>query len=160
MKKAIDKSKKMLYDTTVLYDIEQLVKKGADDMFTVDAMARTPVYEQIRDQLEKFILSGIMKPGEQLPSVRSLSIELSINPNTILKAYSELDNKGVITAVPGKGYFVCDNARDILWMSARRRLGELRAQIRDMALAGIEKSEIYRLTDLAYEDAGKGPENK
>lgn len=122
-------------------------------MFSVDAMARTPVYEQIRVQLEKFILSGIMKPGDQLPSVRSLSLELSINPNTILKAYSELDTRGVIQAVPGRGYFVCEKALDILGRSARRRLEGLMTEFRDMALAGIDKSELYRLIDAAYEEA-------
>lgn len=122
-------------------------------MFSVDAMARTPVYEQIRDQLEKFILSGIMKPGDQLPSVRSLSLELSINPNTILKAYSELDTRGVIQSVPGRGYFVCDMALEILGKSARRRLEGLMTEFRDMALAGIDKSELYRLIDAAYEEA-------
>ena len=52
--------------------------------------------EQIIDQMERFVLTGLMKPGTQLPSVRSLSMELSINPNTIQNAYSELDARGVI----------------------------------------------------------------
>lgn len=124
-------------------------------MFTVDALSRTPVYEQIQKQLEKFILSGIMKPGEQLPSVRSMSIELSINPNTILKAYSYLDKCGVIRAVPGKGYFVCENAFDILHSSAKHKFDELRGTIHSMAMAGVTKSELYRLIDDAFEDIGQ-----
>ena len=62
----------------------------------IDSMSRQPVYEQIVDQVEQMILSGLMRPGEQLPSVRSLSLELSINPNTIQKAYAELDGRGII----------------------------------------------------------------
>ena len=65
-------------------------------MFHIDPLSRKPVYEQIIDQMERFVLTGLMKPGTQLPSVRSLSMELSINPNTIQKAYSELDARGVI----------------------------------------------------------------
>ena len=55
-------------------------------MFHIDPLSRKPVYEQIIDQMERFVLTGLMKPGTQLPSVRSLSMELSINPNTIQKA--------------------------------------------------------------------------
>ena len=65
------------------------VRRGP--MFHIDPLSRKPVYEQIIDQMERFVLTGLMKPGTQLPSVRSLSMELSINPNTIQKAYSELD---------------------------------------------------------------------
>ena len=54
-------------------------------MYHVDAMSRVPVYEQIVEQTEKFILAGILKPGDKIPSVRNLSIELSVNPNTIQK---------------------------------------------------------------------------
>ena len=72
-------------------------------MFRIDGMSRTPVYEQIIEQVEKLITLGIMSPGDQLPSVRSLSIELSVNPNTIQKAYSELDAKGIAHSVPGRG---------------------------------------------------------
>jgi len=69
----------------------------------IDSMSRQPVYEQIVDQVEQMILSGLMRPGEQLPSVRSLSLELSINPNTIQKAYAELDGRGIIYTLPGRG---------------------------------------------------------
>ena len=68
----------------------------------IDSMSRQPVYEQIVDQVEQMILSGLMRPGEQLPSVRSLSLELSINPNTIQKAYAELDGRGIIYTLPGR----------------------------------------------------------
>ena len=57
-------------------------------MFQIDTLSRVPVYEQIIEQMERFVLAGLLKPGTQLPSVRSLSTELSINPNTIQKAIS------------------------------------------------------------------------
>ena len=83
-------------------------------MFQIDPMSRTPIYEQLIDQLEKMIASGALREGDQIPSVRATSTELRINPVTILKSYTELDGRGLIHAVPGRGYFVCEGARDIL----------------------------------------------
>lgn len=69
-------------------------------MFVVDVMSRVPVYEQIIKQVEEQVLTGILKEGDKLPSVRSLSVKLSINPNTIQKAYTELDRRQLIITVP------------------------------------------------------------
>ena len=88
-------------------------------MFQIDTMSRVPIYEQIVNQLEYFVLNGILKEGEQIPSVRNLSVELSINPNTIQKAYFELDKRGIIQSVPGRGCFVTESAKNIL--SAKKR---------------------------------------
>ena len=88
----------------------------------IDSMSRQPVYEQIVDQVEQMILSGLMRPGEQLPSVRSLSLELSINPNTIQRAYAELERNGFIYSVKGRGSFVGSISR--LREQKRRELEE------------------------------------
>lgn len=124
-------------------------------MFQIDVMSRIPVYEQIITQVESFILAGLMKPHEQLPSVRSLSMELSINPNTIQKAYSELDRKGMIYSVPGKGCFVSDKAYTLLSQSKRNRIGELETLLTELAFAGISKEEIISYVDLAYKKKGE-----
>ncbi|MGM9636877.1 MAG: GntR family transcriptional regulator [Eubacteriales bacterium] len=121
-------------------------------MFSIDPMARKPVYEQIIDQTEKFILTGALSPGDQLPSVRSLSLELTINPNTILKSYSDLDNRGIIQSVPGKGYFVCAGAKSILADRYRLRLTSLRQEIAELAMAGIGKEELLSLIEKVYEN--------
>jgi GntR family transcriptional regulator len=76
-------------------------------MFQVDPMSRTPVYEQIVDQTERFILAGIINANDKLPSVRELAATLTINPNTIQRAYRQLEMDGWIATVPGKGCFVC-----------------------------------------------------
>ena len=70
-------------------------------MFQIDPMSREPVYEQIIQQVQQFILTDVLQPGGQIPSVRSVSMTNSINPRTILKAYTELDAKGLIQSVPG-----------------------------------------------------------
>ena len=116
----------------------------------IDSMSRQPVYEQIVDQVEQMILSGLMRPGEQLPSVRSLSLELSINPNTIQKAYAELDGRGIIYTLPGRGGFVSQNAPELLAEARRSRLGTVRELARELALAGVPDDEVLACVRSAY----------
>lgn len=122
-------------------------------MFTIDVLSRTPVYEQLVRQLESFLLSGILRPGDQLPSVRSVSLAHSINPRTILHAYTELDHRGLITAVPGKGYFVRPDAKDNLKSHHHARLDELREILSEMALAGVAKETVLSALEEAYSNA-------
>ena len=78
-------------------------------MITIDYQNRAPIYEQIVDRFQTLILKGVLPPGSQMPSVRSLAIELSINPNTIQKAYTALEQQGYIYPVKGRGNFVTEN---------------------------------------------------
>lgn len=78
-------------------------------MFELDLRSRKPIYEQLVEKLKKLIINEVLKPDEQLPSVRSLAHELTINPNTIQKAYRELEVQGFIYSVKGKGSFVSPN---------------------------------------------------
>ena len=111
-------------------------------MFVVDVMSRVPVYEQIIKQVEEQVLIGILKEGDKLPSVRSLSVKLSINPNTIQKAYTELDRRQLIITVPGKGSFISEKAIEVVGASSREKMTELNKIIRELALAGVTKEEI------------------
>ena len=74
-------------------------------MIELDYRDHRPIYEQIRDNMRKLILTGALKPGERLPSVRDLASQLAINPNTIQRAYRELENEGFAYTVSGKGSF-------------------------------------------------------
>ena len=111
-------------------------------MFIVDVMSRVPVYEQIIKQVEEQVLTGILKEGDKLPSVRSLSVKLSINPNTIQKAYTELDRRQLIITVPGKGSFISEKAIEVVGANSREKMTELNKIIRELALAGVTKEEI------------------
>ena len=111
-------------------------------MFVVDVMSRVPVYEQIIKQVEEQVLTGILKEGDKLPSVRSLSVKLSINPNTIRKAYTELDRRQLIITVPGKGSFISEKAIEVVGANSREKMTELNKIIRELALAGVTKEEI------------------
>lgn len=111
-------------------------------MFVVDVMSRVPVYEQIIKQVEEQVLTGILKEGDKLPSVRSLSVKLSINPNTIQKAYTELDRRQLIITVSGKGSFISEKAIEVVGANSREKMTELNKIIRELALAGVTKEEI------------------
>lgn len=111
-------------------------------MFVVDVMSRVPVYEQIIKQVEEQVRTGILKEGDKLPSVRSLSVKLSINPNTIQKAYTELDRRQLIITVPGKGSFISEKAIEVVGANSREKMTELNKIIRELALAGVTKEEI------------------
>lgn len=119
-------------------------------MFQIDVMSREPVYEQLINQVENFILTGILKSGDKIPSVRSLAVELSVNPNTIQKAYSELDRRGIIYSVPGRGCFINEEATNILNEHKRQKLSELEDFIYELALADITKDELLKCIDNAF----------
>ncbi len=123
-------------------------------MFLIDPLSRQPVYEQLIEQLEKLVLTGLLPADSQLPSVRSLSMELSINPNTIQKAYSDLDARGIIYSVPGIGCFVAKNAAEILQAHMRRKLESLRKLAEDLALAGIPEEELTHCIHSVYKERG------
>ncbi len=119
-------------------------------MFNIDTMSRTPVYEQIIEQLQNFVLKGIMNPGDRMPSVRSLSVSLGINPNTIQKAYTELDRRGLTYSVPGKGVFISGDAVGILKEGGRMKLEELTELIGELVLAGVSREDIIACVDEVF----------
>lgn len=123
-------------------------------MFVVDVMSRVPVYEQIIKQVEEQVLTGILKEGDKLPSVRSLSVKLSINPNTIQKAYTELDRRQLIITVPGKGSFISEKAIEVVGANSREKMTELNKIIRELALAGVTKEEIINNIEEVFNNTG------
>ena len=119
-------------------------------MFTIDVMSRMPVYEQLIKQVEDQVLKGIMKEGDKMPSVRSLSMELSTNPNTIQKAYMELDRRGILVSVPGNGSFISAEALKIVGNQSKEKFSDLKEIVRKLAYAGVSKSEITDMIEEVY----------
>ena len=120
-------------------------------MFQIDPLSKIPIYEQIINQLERFVISGALQAGDPLPSVRSLSVSLKANPNTIQKAYSELDGRGVIRSVPGKGCFVCEGAADILKSREKSRLSDLTRLCLELKAAGVTEEEMTAAVKKAFD---------
>ncbi len=111
-------------------------------MFTIDNMSRIPVYEQIVEQTERMLLSGEMKPGDPMPSVRGLAAELGVNPNTIQKAYTELEHRGMTTSVPGRGSFLREDATEqLIAYLNETALPEFKNMLKGMLIAGASKEE-------------------
>ncbi|MCI6163644.1 MAG: GntR family transcriptional regulator [Lachnospira sp.] len=121
-------------------------------MFSIDIMSRIPVYEQLINQVQENILLGILKPGDKMVSVRNLSMELSVNPNTIQKAYTELDRLGLITTVPGKGSFISQDALDLVSSLSREKLEDVRHLIEEVKKAGVTRKELVDLIEEIYKE--------
>lgn len=123
-------------------------------MISLNYRDSRPIYEQIKDGLRKLIVTGAIGTDEKLPSVRSLATQLSINPNTIQRAYNELEGEGYIYSVPGKGSFATGEAgagearRQELWEKARELLAELK-------YLGVSQEELMAL--LEEEPSGGTP---
>lgn len=128
-------------------------------MFRIDSLSRQPVYEQITKQVESFILTDIFKECEQIPSVRSVAVEHSINPRTVLKAYNDLDSRGLIQSVPGKGYFVCKDAKKKLCEGYLVKLDDLKEMISEMVLVGISKETVLKCVEDAYNNKNDKEDN-
>ncbi|MCR5510168.1 MAG: GntR family transcriptional regulator [Lachnospiraceae bacterium] len=104
-----------------------------------------PIYEQIADHYKQLILSGVMQEDEQMPSVRTLAVELATNPNTIQKAYAELTREGFMYTVKGKGNFVAGNPNlmDRKKDELKNRLSEIR---KEGAQLGIDMDALWAQT--------------
>ena len=123
-------------------------------MIIIDYSDKRPIYEQIAERFQTLIISGVMEADEKLPSVRSLAVELSINPNTIQRAYTELERDGFIYTVKGKGNFVKKDER-LLEKLKERLLNELEQQLKVCLRYGIAKGELSKVVKKVFgEEAG------
>ena len=113
-------------------------------MLSLNYRDARPIYEQVKDGLRHLVVTGAIQAGDKLPSVRALASSLAINPNTIQRAYNELEGEGYIYSVPGKGSFAAANAAAD---SARR--AELMTQVRELLselrYLGVSQQELLAL---------------
>lgn len=118
-------------------------------MIVLDYSDKRPIYEQIVERFRMLILNGVLETDEKLPSVRSLAIELSINPNTIQRAYGELEREGLVYSVKGRGNFVCAN-KEILVQEKEKMLNELAERLKTYREAGITLDEVEKSVRTVY----------
>lgn len=120
-------------------------------MIILDYSDKRPIYEQIVEHFQMLIVNGIMEADERLPSVRALAVELSINPNTIQRAYTELEREGFIYSVKGRGNFV--KRDEALFRKLKQNLlAEFEKQVRVCLRQGITKEELLgRIRQAAQE---------
>lgn len=120
-------------------------------MINIDKQSRIPVYEQLVDSFEKEIILGIRQPESIIPSVRALSVELGINPNTVQKAYLELERRNITYSVPGVGRFVSAEGAAILKRDLSEAEELLQKGVEYMKRAEVPLSEVIRRVQELYE---------
>lgn len=120
-------------------------------MISIDYQSKLPLYEQIAQRFQTLILKGVLPPDAQMPSVRTLAVELSINPNTIQKAFALLEQQGYIYPVRGRGNYVADTAQ----LAENKKcslLEEIRRLLRQGKELGITRSEYIAVLNGLYQE--------
>ena len=105
-------------------------------MFLLNLQSKVPIYLQIQEQITKFIQAGILHPGDKLPSVRQLAVDNGINPNTVAKAYTQLESSGIVYNVPKKGVYVAEAKKDA------SRMELLKKQLESLMEKGYTEEEV------------------
>lgn len=113
-------------------------------MLHLDYRDARPIYEQVQDGLRRLLVSGAIQEGEKLPSVRAMASQLAINPNTIQRAYAELESEGFIYSVPGKGSFA-SRKQEADQVRREELLGRLRELIAELRYLNVSDGEILAL---------------
>jgi GntR family transcriptional regulator len=116
---------------------------------TLDLQSGVPVYRQIIDQVLGGISTGALKPGDQVPTVRQLAVDLAINPNTVVRAYRELEIREVLTTQQGTGTFITDKKPRANEVERQRRVAQLAGDL--LARAGADGITLQELLDYFTE---------
>ncbi|MFR1833323.1 MAG: GntR family transcriptional regulator [Lachnospiraceae bacterium] len=122
-------------------------------MIELDYKDRRPIYEQVTEKLASMMMLGVLEENSQLPSVRSMAVALSINPNTIQRAYAELERQGYIYSVKGKGSFVTDTSkmRAFRQKEARKKVTEAASEA---VRLGLSEQEILEAAKEGMKQTG------
>ena len=120
--------------------------KGSDSrMIHLDYRDNRPIYEQVRDGLRRLMVTGVLASGDKLPSVRALAVDLAINPNTIQRAYAQLEAEGYIVSVSGKGTFVAEQQgqNHLRRAELEEKLYPLREELRSLGMTAAEWAALW-----------------
>jgi GntR family transcriptional regulator len=120
-------------------------------VLTVDPRSGVPIYLQVIEQIKRSVAIGILGAGEQLPTVKQLAVDLTINPNTVAKAYRELERDGVIETAPGRGSFVKSNGIAESTKQAANDVARdaIDGAIREAKSIGLQANEVRALAETA-----------
>ncbi|MBP8762428.1 GntR family transcriptional regulator [Acetoanaerobium noterae] len=122
-------------------------------MFKIDMRSRTPIYEQIIDSIKELVVKGVLIPGERLPSVRDMAKEMTLNPNTVQKAYQELERQGIISTLRGKGTFISEDIQANNKILKRSQLmEELKKLVVEAIYLDLSKDELIDYIKDIYDD--------
>ncbi len=111
-------------------------------MISIDYQSGLPIYVQIVNEIEKCIIRGQLKPDDQIPSIRELASELGINPNTVKKSYTELENKNVIRSISTKGTFITSKIEEIVQNKIESSFKLIQKEVEELKMLGLDVTEI------------------
>lgn len=121
-------------------------------MFSIDLTSRIPIYEQIFNSVVELIITGSLSENDQLPSVRTLAKQTGVNPNTVAKAYTELERVGIIYSVPGRGSFISATDNPAVHEALMSDFDKAAASA---AKRGIPSQKLKDRIDIIYNETGK-----
>ena len=135
--------------------MKMMMTTGQEDMLKVDPRSSTPIYEQIELGIKELILKGALQGGDKIPSVREMAGLLTINPNTISKAYGGLERDGIIETLRGKGTFVVDNFKSKVDENKMQHISEeLKKIILEASYNGMNKDSFVELALKIFSELG------
>lgn len=133
-----------------------ITKLGGDYMINIDARSGTPIYEQIINGIKEALLKGLIEPGEKLPSVREMAGILMTNPNTVSKAYGELERLKVIEVLRGKGTFISMDYKPKIQEDMMEALKDsLKKIVLNAKYMGLTKKDIVHIMDSYFKELDK-----
>ena len=115
-------------------------------LFTLDPRSRQPIYEQLKEQIVRYISLNVLQPGDRMPSVRMLARDLGINPNTVVKTYQELEEEGILVTEPKRGFFV--SGREVHKVLKL----QLQEAVQSCQESGISEVEVQRWIHEIYNE--------
>ncbi|MBE7024149.1 MAG: GntR family transcriptional regulator [Ruminococcaceae bacterium] len=119
-------------------------------MINLDYKDSRTIHEQIEDELRKLIINGILAENEQLPSVRELSVSLTVNPNTVQRAYKQLEQDGFIYSIKGRGNFVAPVSKNNTEKRCEELFDALRTTTQELAFLGEEKEKLINVINNVF----------
>lgn len=120
-------------------------------MIKINPTSNQPIFEQIISQIKMLVLKGYLKPGDGLPSVRKLALQLSVTPGTVAKAYNELEHQEVIVTIRGKGAYIAEKGDSTPSKAqVERSLVTFRGICMDLIYMGIQREELEKELDEMY----------
>ena len=124
-------------------------------MFKISLNGNLPIYEQLIEKIEEMVLMGVLEPDTALPSVRDFASELAINPNTVQKAFAELDKRGVTYSVSGKGRFVTSDISKIIRQKADKHISDMLNSASELKNLGISMNILTQEIEKLYKEGDK-----
>lgn len=120
-------------------------------MFDIDLQSRTPIYEQLYKRVVELTVKKQLRPNDKLPSVRELAKELGVNPNTVSKAFQNLERDGIIYSLAGRGSFISDKNGDIIKQNAA---DNFMTAAKEAMTAGLSSDEMTDIVNKVFQDRG------